>query len=116
MTTISPACVFCQIVAGTAPATVIRRWARCIAIEPLNPVVAGHLLVIPRIHVPDFTSDPKVTAGVMWDAAELATAPANLITSAGTEATQTIFHLHVHIVPRHAGDGLALPWSPGGAA
>jgi histidine triad (HIT) family protein len=51
-----------------------------------------------------------VTAAVMRRAAELATPPCNIITSAGTEATQTVFHLHVHIVPREAGDGLELPW------
>jgi histidine triad (HIT) family protein len=47
----------------------------------------------------------------MSAAAELATPPCNIITSAGSDATQTVFHLHLHVVPRRAGDGLALPWT-----
>jgi histidine triad (HIT) family protein len=104
-------CVFCQIVAGEAPATVIREWPDAIAIVPLRPVAPGHVLVIPRTHVADATVDPDVTAVTMRRAAELAVPPCNLITSAGRPATQTVFHLHIHVVPRRVGDGLALPWS-----
>ncbi|GIF08673.1 HIT family protein [Actinoplanes siamensis] len=105
-------CVFCAIVAGSEPATIVRRWADAIAIVPLNPVIEGHVLVIPNQHVTDVTEDPDVSAIAMRAAAELAAPPCNVITSAGPEATQTIPHLHLHIVPRTAGDGLALPWSP----
>jgi histidine triad (HIT) family protein len=107
------ACVFCAIVAGDAPATVVYRWPDALAIVPLGPVTRGHLLVIPTVHVPDALADPDVTAATMRAAAELATGPCNLITSVGREATQSVFHLHVHIVPRAAGDGLALPWYSG---
>ncbi len=106
-------CVFCRIIAGNEPATIVRRWRSAVAIVPLEPVVAGHLLVIPRRHVRDFTVDPMVSAVAMHCAAELATPDANLITSAGTAATQTVAHLHLHIVPRRPGDGLALPWTGG---
>lgn len=106
------ACAFCEIAAGEAPATIVARWTEAIAFVPLNPVTPGHLLVIPRRHVADVTTDPRVSGLVMSAAAELATPPCNLITSAGTEATQSVFHLHVHIVPRTAGDGLHLPWTP----
>lgn len=104
-------CVFCLIAVGNLPATVVRRWPRAIAFVPMNPVVDGHLLVVPTVHVKDVTEDPGVSAEVMRAAAELAVAPCNIITSAGAEATQTVFHLHVHVVPRAAGDGLMLPWS-----
>lgn len=104
-------CVFCQIVAGKAPATIVHRWDGAIAIVPLNPVTDGHLLVIPTRHVADFTEEPIVTGEVMEFAAMLAKPPANLITSAGAEASQTEKHFHVHVVPRRAGDGLALPWT-----
>ena len=110
-------CIFCRIIAGTSPATFVSQWADFVAIIPLNPVVAGHTLVIPRQHVADFTTEPHVTGETMSRAAELVRelglAPANLITSAGREATQSVWHLHVHVVPRLANDGLALPWHSG---
>lgn len=115
-------CVFCQIIADPTRQTpgvggTVAVWPDAIAIEPLGPVVEGHLLVIPRVHVADFTEVPLVTAVTMARAAELAQHarifPANLITSAGREATQSVFHLHVHIVPRAENDGLALPWYSG---
>jgi histidine triad (HIT) family protein len=108
-------CVFCRIVRNQAPAKVVREWDDCLAFVPLNPVTPDHILVIPKVHVADFVSDPEVTAAVMRRAAELAAdkglVSSNLIASAGAAATQTVFHLHVHIVPRSGGDGLALPWT-----
>lgn len=106
-------CVFCRIVAGSEPATVVRRWSDAIAIVPLNPVVAGHVLVIPIRHVQDYLEDPAVTGMVAARASEIAPHPSNLITSAGAEATQSVYHLHVHVVPRRENDGLALPWYSG---
>jgi histidine triad (HIT) family protein len=89
-----------------------------VAFEPLNPVTEGHLLVVPREHVPDAGSAPLVAGRTMEFAAtitgplEFADYPAyNLITSAGSAATQTVRHLHIHIVPRRADDGLHLPWT-----
>ncbi|MDJ0345227.1 HIT domain-containing protein [Streptomyces sp. H10-C2] len=109
------ACPFCEIVAGRAPATIVREWPDALAIVPLGPVVDGHLLIIPKVHVADFSEDPDVSAATMRRAAELAdgTNPANIITSRGRAATQSVFHLHLHLVPRAAGDGLALPWYSG---
>lgn len=104
-------CVFCSIIAGTAPAKIVAEWDDAIAIVPLNPVTNGHILVMPRAHVSDALENPEITATVMKRASELAKAPCNLITSVGSVATQTIFHLHIHIVPRVEGDGLSLPWS-----
>ncbi|MDR3084002.1 MAG: HIT domain-containing protein [Streptomyces sp.] len=108
-------CAFCEIAAGRAPATVVREWPDVIAIRPRSGGVnERHVLVLPRVHVPDAGTDPSVTASVMHRAAELmAEQPsANLITSKGAEATQTVYHLHVHVVPRADGDGLPLPWTP----
>jgi histidine triad (HIT) family protein len=85
-----------------------------VAFEPLNPVTDGHLLVVPRRHVADAFEDPEVTAETMRAAASIARdqyKSVNLITSVGAPATQTIRHLHVHIVPRRADDGLHLPWT-----
>jgi histidine triad (HIT) family protein len=88
-----------------------------VAFEPLNPVTPGHLLVVPRKHVPDAGDDPLTAGRTMELAADIAgpldleTPAYNLITSAGRAATQTVRHLHIHIVPRREGDGLALPWT-----
>lgn len=111
MTNTPAACIFCQIASGEAPARVIREWPDVIAFAPRHPVTPGHVMVVPRQHVADFIENPMVTARVMQCAAELGQRPMNLITSAGSEATQTVFHLHVHLVPRSEGDGLTLPWT-----
>lgn len=108
-------CPFCEIAAGRAPAVIVREWPSTLAIVPLSPVVEGHTLVIPRKHVSDFSQDPDVSAITMRLAAQLAegSGPMNLITSKGREATQSVFHLHLHLVPRAENDGLALPWYSG---
>lgn len=110
-------CVFCRIAAGIAPATIVHEWTDALAILPIDPVVEGHVLVIPRTHVADFTTDSRVTAATAGRAARLAQrldlTAANLITSAGWEATQSIFHLHFHLVPRAKNDRVRLPWHSG---
>lgn len=110
----SEPCPFCQIIAGLAPAQVTGEWPGVIAIRPRHPVVPGHVLVIPHDHVPDVGTSPFVSALAMSAAAELAAAlpSANVITSKGSPATQTVAHLHLHVVPRQDGDGLHLPWAP----
>ncbi|MEU3447219.1 HIT domain-containing protein [Streptomyces thermolilacinus] len=114
-------CPFCEIVAGRAPAEWVvspDQWPDASAFVPLNPVVEGHILVVPKAHVPDFAADPDVSATTMRRAAELmrwTPRPMNLITSRGREATQSVFHLHLHLVPRAENDGLALPWYSGRA-
>jgi histidine triad (HIT) family protein len=113
------ACVFCAIAAGQAPAVIVRQWPDALAVRPRSGGVnTGHVFVLPRVHVEDAGTDPDVTAAVMRRAADLmAEHPAaNIITSKGREATQSVFHLHVHVVPRQAGDGLPLPWTPQHAA
>ncbi|MEV4643645.1 HIT family protein [Saccharopolyspora sp. NPDC049357] len=107
-------CIFCSIVAGKAPATVVRSWPDVIAIRPLNPVTAGHLLVIPHRHVADVGEAPDVSGYTMAAAADLTAElrAANIITRKGVAATQTQFHLHLHVVPRAEGDALLLPWTP----
>jgi len=107
-------CPFCRIVAGTAPAQVLREWPDALAIVPRNEVTPGHVLVIPRTHVADVGVDPAVSASTMRRAAEMASnlGECNVITSRGESATQSIFHLHIHVLPRHPEDGLVLPWTP----
>lgn len=85
-------CVFCEIVAGRPPATLVWEDADAVAFEPLNPVTDGHVLVVPRLHVADATEDPGVAADTMFLAASLAEPPCNIITSAGSEARRAIEH------------------------
>lgn len=108
-----PVCVFCEIAEERAPAKIVRRWVDAMAIVPLNPVTEGHTLVLPYVHVDDAAMHPVTTGQVMQRAAELAGLhPAsNIITSIGRTATQTVMHLHCHVIPRRPGDGLALPWT-----
>lgn len=121
------ACPFCQY-AGPSP--ILREYrgrkygrpsgVETIVIEPLSPVTEGHVLVIPKPHVRSALDSPKIAAVAMFDAAwyagDVIEGPCNIITSTGLEATQTVMHLHVHVVPRRDGDGLRLPWSRNGGS
>ncbi|WP_333743533.1 HIT family protein [Streptomyces ardesiacus] len=106
-------CPFCEIVAGRAPAQIVREWPDALALVPLRPVVDGHTLVVPKVHVTDFVVDPVVSAATMCRAAELGAGlgPYNLITSRGREAGQKIEHLLVELVPREKLDGVPLSQS-----
>ena len=89
--------------------------ATYMVITPLNPLVKGHKLIIPRYHTKDFTEHAYVSGGAMEMASTWAKkyikGDVNLITSKGINATQTVFHLHIHLIPRKKGDGLKLPWT-----
>jgi histidine triad (HIT) family protein len=99
---------------------ILADWGDTIAFPPLNPVTPGHILVVPRDHVGHLGIAWDVTGRTFERASELAWrlylsrgVGVNLITSAGKAATQTVFHLHVHVIPRRIDDGLKLPWSDG---
>jgi len=105
-------CVFCQIINGTAPGRIVRDRGDAIALVPLTPVTDGHVLIIPKQHVATAATDPIITAQTAVRAAQHARQydSFNLITSAGRAATQSIDHLHIHVVPRTVDDGLMTPW------
>lgn len=101
------ACVFCDIVSGRAPATIVRQWPDALAFAARDPYTFGHVLVVPRAHVRDAAEDPTATGAVMVRAAQLAAetmTSANILTSWGAQATQSVWHLHLHVVPRIEGD------------
>lgn len=116
-----PHCVFCGIVASRSD--VLYQDTHAIVIEPLNPVVPGHVIAISKAHVRNATVLPSVTAMTVRALAQYVRnvqsvretqdwyESYNMITSAGHPATQSVFHLHIHLVPRTFGDGLLLPWS-----
>ncbi|MBS3939501.1 MAG: HIT domain-containing protein [Actinobacteria bacterium] len=114
-------CIFCAIAAGRAPARIVAETERTLAFLDLNPATRGHTLVIPRSHARDIhdvapadlaevaTTAQQVAAAAI---AELGAAGVNLLQSSGAAAFQTVFHLHVHVIPRYPDDGLVLPWTP----
>jgi len=114
-------CLFCKIAAGAIPATRVREDERTVAFMDINPATRGHLLVIPRAHATDLleigAEDLAACTAAAQDLAALVSARlgadgVNLINSCGREAWQTVFHFHLHVIPRYAGDPLRLPWTP----
>jgi histidine triad (HIT) family protein len=114
-------CIFCKIVAGELPATIVDEDERTIAFMDINPATRGHALVIPRAHTPDLLSIDSHELGAVAGAAQrlaarakqcLAADGVNLINSCGAAAWQTVFHFHIHVVPRYEDDPLRLPWVP----
>ena len=116
-----PDCIFCKIVAGELPAQIVDEDERTVAFMDINPGTRGHLLVIPREHSRDVTEiAPEDLAAVVSMAQKLAVRAlerldadgVNLFNSCGAAAWQTVFHFHVHVIPRYDGDPLRLPWIP----
>lgn len=106
-------CVFCRIICREESADIVKEWSEALAFRPLGPVTPGHVLVVPKVHVTDPAKWPHITGMTMAHACQYAgqLGDFNLITSRGPAATQTVDHLHIHVIPRSAGDGLLLPWS-----
>ena len=116
-----PDCIFCKILAGEMPARILDEDERTIAFMDIAPATRGHALVIPRAHASDLLSVGAVDLTAVALAAQRLAARAreslgadgvNLINSCGAAAWQTVFHFHVHVIPRYAGDPLKLPWVP----
>jgi histidine triad (HIT) family protein len=116
-----PDCIFCKIVAGELPATVIAEDDHTVAFMDISPATRGHSLVVPREHAEDLLSiEAEELAAVMHAAQKVAARSKevldadgiNLINSCGAAAWQTVFHFHVHVVPRYDDDPLKLPWVP----
>lgn len=104
-------CIFCDL---SKIKGVISHDQESVVFQPLNPVVEGHICIAPVQHVADFTENPQVSGRIMEIAANLAArlgGDYNLVTSKGRAATQSIMHLHIHLIPRRANDGLVLPWT-----
>jgi histidine triad (HIT) family protein len=116
-----PDCIFCKIIAGELPATIVGEDERTISFMDIAPATRGHALVIPREHSADLLSiEAEDLAAVGLAAQRLATRfkqrlgadGVNLLNSCGAVAFQTVFHFHMHVIPRYEGDPLRLPWVP----
>ncbi len=116
-----PDCIFCQIVAGEIPAQVVAEDERTVAFMDISPATRGHTLVIPRRHARDLLEiEPDDLEAVALAAQRVAQRMperlgadgVNLLNSCGRAAWQTVFHFHVHVIPRYSDDPLRLPWTP----
>lgn len=111
-------CVFCGIVDGTAPAHIVYEDTDVLGFLDIRPLRTGHTLLIPKIHASNLAELPAeqgaklFNAGQIVAAAQRASALAadgvNLLVNDGRAAFQTVFHSHLHVVPRHDGDKLTL--------
>jgi histidine triad (HIT) family protein len=116
-----PDCIFCKIVAGELPAQIIAQDERTVSFMDINPATRGHALVIPREHATDLLEvgpdDLEATVRAAQTLAgrmvqSLGADGVNLLNSCGAPAWQTVFHFHVHVIPRYRDDPLQLPWIP----
>jgi histidine triad (HIT) family protein len=112
-------CIFCRIVAKQIPATVVHEDEDTLAFMDIGQVNPGHVLVTVKKHADNiFSLDEAQAAAVFRSAARVARAirgafePQGLSVyqANGRAAGQTVFHLHIHLVPRYEGDGMALTW------
>jgi histidine triad (HIT) family protein len=107
-------CPFCAIIHDGAPGEILKDWGDTFALKPRNPVVEGHTLVIPTAHATLAGRHPLSASRAVECATKFAErfSDYNLILNQGHAASQTVEHLHWHVVPRKPSDGLMLPWSP----
>jgi histidine triad (HIT) family protein len=114
-------CIFCKIVSRQLPATIIEEDERTMSFMDINPATRGHALVVPRVHARDLLSiEPDELRAVASAAQRLAARMRerlgadgiNVLNSCGAAAWQTVFHFHLHVIPRYEDDPLRLPWVP----
>ncbi len=114
-------CIFCRIVSGDIPASKVYEDDGVMAFMDVRPVNLGHVLVIPKTHHHDFRETPDdVMAKVMAAARQVGEVMLkatghddyNIGINVGPGAGQVVMHTHVHLIPRHDGDGLEL-WGKG---
>lgn len=123
--TMTDQCLFCGIVTGDVPSVKVAEDDSTYAFMDINPGSEGHLLVIPKQHSRDLLDiSPKDLVAVTVAAQRVAKASVtelgadgvNLLNCCGADAWQTVFHFHLHVIPRYRDktkDRLELPWTPG---
>jgi len=112
-------CIFCKIIRGEIPCFKVLEDADVLALMDVNPIAPGHVLVIPKHHTKDILETPLDCVGKAFAGAgraaravqkTLAPDGINILQSNGPGAKQSVFHLHVHVIPRGMGDGLSMNW------
>jgi len=115
-------CIFCGIVAGEAPASVVLDEPDVLAFLDIRPFTAGHLLVVPKRHASGLAELDPAAGNAVFDAgrriavalrsSDLPVDGVNLFLADGVAAGQEVFHVHLHVVPRTTGDGFGLRAHP----
>ncbi len=115
-------CIFCEIVAGRAPASVVYEDEDTLAFMDIHPVMGGHVLIIPKEHFRNiYDCPPEVAARLMMVAQKLAgplraatqCEGLNLFMANEAVAGQDVWHIHLHLIPRSTGDGFSFRFPPG---
>ena len=117
-------CIFCKIIKGDIPSTTVYEDDDVKAILDVNPAARGHVIVLPKNHAENvFTLPDEDLSKAMIVAKKIATAMkdafncdgVNILQNNGEAAGQTVFHLHIHVIPRFEGDkeNIRLSWNPG---
>lgn len=116
-----PGCVFCAVLDGRIPGEWVQEDEHSVAVMDINPFTRGHAVVFPRSHVRGLLDiDDALLAACMAAARRLAltmrerlgSAGVNLLVNTEPAAWQSVFHFHVHVIPRYVGDPLRLPIEP----
>ena len=116
-------CLFCGIVAGHVPGQIVDSDEKTVAFMDINPATRGHALVVPREHSDDLMDISEEDLAATMTAAQrlskrmdevLDPDGFNILNACGPAAWQTVFHFHIHVIPRYADDPLKLPWVPRG--
>lgn len=108
-------CIFCDIINGKAPSSRVYEDETCLVFMDIQPINAGHLLVVPKVHATDLSDLPPETGGKMFKVAQKMTDAVmnsgircegvDLLLAHKPAAGQEVFHAHLHVIPRYQGDG-----------
>ena len=117
-------CIFCKIANGEIPSATVYEDSICRVILDVNPANKGHALIIPKEHFDNiYSMDAETAAKIFTIATEVAKAQKaelnpdglNILQNDGEAAGQTVFHFHMHLVPRYIKDNVTMTWIPGKA-
>ncbi len=112
-------CLFCKIVRGEIPCFKVFEDSHTLAFMDINPIAAGHVLVVPKFHSADIHETPADWVGKTFASAKRAARAVqktlnpdgiNIVQANGPGAKQSVFHFHVHVIPRAMEDGLTMNW------
>lgn len=112
-------CIFCKIANGIIPSATVYEDDDFKAILDISPAAKGHVLILPKKHCANLLEiDPEVASKALLVASKIANAQKkalnadgiNLLQNSGEAAWQSVFHLHIHLIPRYDNDGITVPW------